>query len=1003
MTDVFISYSRKDIAFARLLYEALVENNLETWIDWQDIPPSADWLAEVYEAIEGADAFVFIISKTSLDSEICGMEIAHAAKHHKRLIPIVIKDVEAEKVPRELSVLNWIFFDEAGEKFAEAMDDLVTAITVDQAWVKGHTRFENRALDWEKKERDRGALLRGADLSEAEAWLSGSAGKDPQPTALQTEFILKSREDATRRGRMTLIGVGAALVVAVGLGILAWTQRNVAIEEGQARATAQMEAEEARDVAEHEADARATQQAIAEAEKITAQSRELASLAVNLFDSQLDLGTLLAIESYRKEDNYLSRSSLLISLQSQSNLSRIYHPATEPRPTGGIRSVAFHPSGEYLISIDDDLYFALKTNLIRFIDLETGADVMDPIPVDKNYPDALAVSPDGSMIAVIADAAIKIFEIESGDLRISIPISSNIVYSYGLTFSPDSELILSTRDGGRIKSWRVDDGTLVWDRSDQEIFRGLTAPVYTYSPDGDFLFISENKGEIQRIDSRTGVDLGKAIDFESNYDVTQLGVSPDGKFLVYIVADDLFFWDLDNGILLTRTNPPQNEEISEIIFSPGGTYFFTLSPSKVLTWDGRTGEYIGQLFSTRADIQDFDFSLEGNLLAGASTDGTIRLWSIYSDLRENQPLACMHQGIGIAYSPSGDQLAIACEDPEDGKVVIKVFDSDTFNEAVVINRPEGLPRNVGPADLFYLDEENLIVPWTFHEQIYTYNLSQQEYVEGFIYGTNVLQQALDLSPDSKYLAISVKNEGTAVWDTAISNPEPVILNNEEVYTANTLIFNSNGSLLASGGVGKESMIHLWDVNTWEQVVAPLTGTMGNVTALSFSQNGDLLVAGDAKGRILIWAIHDDPLEVIHQTMLKGHDGEINRIIFSHDDKMFITAGDDSQIRFWDTQTQQPIGLPISSGAARQLYVQLPWIDPFTSYRGHTNPVYDIALSLDNSKLISIAAGENIKIWEMDVNNWIGRACKRAGRNITEEEWAIYFPNEAYRKTCPQYP
>ncbi len=155
MTDVFISYSRKDIAFARLLHEALAENELETWIDWQDIPPSADWLAEVYEAIEGADAFVFVISETSLNSEICGLEINHAAQHNKRLIPIVIKDVEAEQVPKELAVLNWIFFEEAGEKFAEAMEDLVTAITVDQDWVKGHTRFENRALAWEKKENDR--------------------------------------------------------------------------------------------------------------------------------------------------------------------------------------------------------------------------------------------------------------------------------------------------------------------------------------------------------------------------------------------------------------------------------------------------------------------------------------------------------------------------------------------------------------------------------------------------------------------------------------------------------------------------------------------------------------------------------------------------------------------------------------------------------------------------------------------------------------------------------
>lgn len=167
MTDVFISYSRKDIAFAKLLHQALKENDLETWIDWQDIPPSADWLAEIYEAIEQADTFVFIISETSLASDVCGYEIAHATQHNKRLIPIVISDIEAGKVPKELAVLNWIFFEENGEKFTRAVDDLVTAITVDQAWVKAHTRLENRALEWEKKDQDSGTLLRGGDLEVA--------------------------------------------------------------------------------------------------------------------------------------------------------------------------------------------------------------------------------------------------------------------------------------------------------------------------------------------------------------------------------------------------------------------------------------------------------------------------------------------------------------------------------------------------------------------------------------------------------------------------------------------------------------------------------------------------------------------------------------------------------------------------------------------------------------------------------------------------------------------
>jgi hypothetical protein len=87
MSDVFISYSRKDIAFARLLHNALEESDLETWIDWQDIPPSPDWLAEVYEAIEAADTFIFVINCTSVASDICRLEIIHAEKNNQGLIP----------------------------------------------------------------------------------------------------------------------------------------------------------------------------------------------------------------------------------------------------------------------------------------------------------------------------------------------------------------------------------------------------------------------------------------------------------------------------------------------------------------------------------------------------------------------------------------------------------------------------------------------------------------------------------------------------------------------------------------------------------------------------------------------------------------------------------------------------------------------------------------------------------------------------------------------------
>jgi len=56
MSDVFISYSRCDIDFVCHLFDQLKARDREAWADWQDIPPTADWLAEIYRGIEAANA-----------------------------------------------------------------------------------------------------------------------------------------------------------------------------------------------------------------------------------------------------------------------------------------------------------------------------------------------------------------------------------------------------------------------------------------------------------------------------------------------------------------------------------------------------------------------------------------------------------------------------------------------------------------------------------------------------------------------------------------------------------------------------------------------------------------------------------------------------------------------------------------------------------------------------------------------------------------------------------
>ena len=79
MSDVFISYSRRDIDFICYRFDQLTARDREPWAAWQDILPTADWLDEIYTGIQAADSFLFIISPDSVASEICSLEIEHAS------------------------------------------------------------------------------------------------------------------------------------------------------------------------------------------------------------------------------------------------------------------------------------------------------------------------------------------------------------------------------------------------------------------------------------------------------------------------------------------------------------------------------------------------------------------------------------------------------------------------------------------------------------------------------------------------------------------------------------------------------------------------------------------------------------------------------------------------------------------------------------------------------------------------------------------------------------
>lgn len=215
MAKVFISYSRKDIEFAKRLTVELQKSDLDFWIDWEGIPPTVDWWKEIQKGIEEADVFLFLISPDSAKSKVCGQEIDTAVKNGKRIIPIVVREIEWQDTPPQLGHLNYIFFSR-DDDFDSAVKKLMTAIHTDYEWAATHRRIQVKALEWSRKNKEHSLLLRGKDLQEAELQLADNASKSPLPTDLQRKYVLESRQDANRQRRLrfvTITMVGFALLL----------------------------------------------------------------------------------------------------------------------------------------------------------------------------------------------------------------------------------------------------------------------------------------------------------------------------------------------------------------------------------------------------------------------------------------------------------------------------------------------------------------------------------------------------------------------------------------------------------------------------------------------------------------------------------------------------------------------------------------------------------------------------------------------------------------------
>jgi hypothetical protein len=122
--DVFLSYSHKDRPWVLEFVSALREAGVIAWFDINDIAPGERWQDKVQEALWESSTLVVFLSNNTLESPWTFFELGAAMADLKKIIPVLIQDLDTRRIPSLLTRFRLIKESspsQAGKQVAEVI------------------------------------------------------------------------------------------------------------------------------------------------------------------------------------------------------------------------------------------------------------------------------------------------------------------------------------------------------------------------------------------------------------------------------------------------------------------------------------------------------------------------------------------------------------------------------------------------------------------------------------------------------------------------------------------------------------------------------------------------------------------------------------------------------------------------------------------------------------------------------------------------------------------
>ncbi|MBE9128850.1 MULTISPECIES: hypothetical protein [unclassified Coleofasciculus] len=394
----------------------------------------------------------------------------------------------------------------------------------------------------------------------------------------------------------------------------------------------------------------------------------------------------------------------------------------------------------------------------------------------------------------------------------------------------------------------------------------------------------------------------------------------------------------------------------DVRFSPDGQRIASASRDYTVKLWRPDGSLVTTLKGHKDSVTSVAFSPDGQVIASGSWDGTVRLWSRDGTLK-NTLRGHVGRVYSVSFSPNGQWVASA---GSSGTIRLWTIEGQLIQEFQT-NQGEvqGVSFSPNSEIIASAGKDWTIKLWTPKGKLLKTIAGHQGKVN-----------CVEFSPDGQLLASASDDRTVKLW-----TPEGKLLKTLSQHERWVLkvAFSQDSQFLASASA--DNTVRLW--NRDGVLLETFRGHSDSVTAVSFSSQSPvpLIASASYDKTIKLWDFRQQS-----HLILRGHQDDVRDVDFSADGTLIATASNDGTVKIWNPMgqllhtlkghTERVYGVSFSpdslliASASRDGTVRL-WNRQGTlikTLKGHSDWVLNASFSPDSQRLASASRDGTVKLW-----------------------------------------